>query len=129
VLKVDLRNAFNTVSRESVLAAVAQHFSVLLPYALAAYGAPTSLLFGDSEVASSSGVQQGDPLGPLFFALALAGARRASGEPPELELEGWYLDDGVLGAPAAAVRSAFDALASRLAAVGLVVNPRKCEVV
>ncbi|KAL5474501.1 hypothetical protein EMCRGX_G026456 [Ephydatia muelleri] len=46
-----------------------------------------------------SGVQQGDPLGPMLFALVLQkliSTIDADGECLQLLLQAWYLDDGVL---------------------------------
>ncbi|KAJ9449270.1 hypothetical protein DIPPA_20933 [Diplonema papillatum] len=71
ILKVDLQNAFNKVSREAILQAVAESAPGLLPYAIAAYGRRSRLSFGEEVVWSECGVQQGDPLGPLFFCLVL----------------------------------------------------------
>ena len=47
------------------------------------------------------GVQQGDPLGPLGFALALHPIiERIQAEVPGLLANAWYLDDGTLcGSP------------------------------
>ena len=53
-----------------------------------------------------SGVQQGDPLGPLFFALVLhkvSAAIDADDDCHRFVLQAWYLDDGVLAGPEQAV--------------------------
>ncbi|KAJ9445016.1 SLACS reverse transcriptase [Diplonema papillatum] len=71
IVKVDLRNAFNNVNRGAILKAVAESTPGLLPYAIAAYGHRSQLSFGHEVVWSECGVQQGDPLGPLFFCLVL----------------------------------------------------------
>jgi hypothetical protein len=72
LLKLDFKNAFNSVRRDVVLKAVKEHVPSLLPLALQSYGSDTSLFFGDDKVLSREGVQQGDPLGPLLFSLGIS---------------------------------------------------------
>ena len=51
----------------------------------------------EHTILSCSGVQQGDPLGPLGFALTLHPIlERIKQEVPDLLLNSWYLDDGTL---------------------------------
>jgi hypothetical protein len=69
LVKIDFRNAFNTLRRDSILEAVAKHFPELLPFALSTIDTPSDLLFGDFVLQSEEGAQQGDPLGPLYFCL------------------------------------------------------------
>ena len=59
---MDLKNAFNLVSRQAFLDAD------LLPWVFWCYGVHPFLWY---PLSSESGVQQGDPLGPLIFALVL----------------------------------------------------------
>ena len=63
---------------------------------------PTYLLLGKDTIVSCCGVQQGDPLGPLGFALTLhLIVERIKNEVPGLALNAWYLDDSMLvGTPA-----------------------------
>ena len=68
---VDLSNAFNCVSRGAVLSAVRTHFPWLAPWADTCYRFHSNLVIGDSLIRSQRGVQQGDPLGPSLFALAV----------------------------------------------------------
>ena len=55
-----------------------------------------------NQILSRCGVQQGDPLGPLGFALTLQPiVERIKTEVPGLKINAWYLDDGTLcGSPA-----------------------------
>ena len=73
LVKLDFANAFNSVRRDAVLEAVALHVPELLAYTTSAYGAASILQFGDEQIISQEGIQQGDPLGPLLFSLALNG--------------------------------------------------------
>ena len=65
------------------------------------YGAQPTLHLGDNTILSKCGVQQGDPLGPLGFALTLHPViERIHQEVPGLRINAWYLDDGTLvGSP------------------------------
>ena len=46
-LKIDFRNAFNTLRRDSILEAVARYFPELLPFTLSTTGHTSNLEFGD----------------------------------------------------------------------------------
>ena len=61
----------------------------------------TLLHLGGDTIKSRCGVQQGDPLGPLGFALVLQPIiERIKREVPGLKINAWYLDDGTLvGSP------------------------------
>ena len=72
-------------------------------------------------------MQQGDPLGPFLFSLALQSclveAHAAASEGFVIS----YLDDAVIGGPVDSVVSAYQVLCSRMHDVGLVVRPDKCQ--
>ena len=70
-VKIDFTNAFNTLRRDVVLEAVESYLPELLPYASASYSGDSDLQFGDFSLQSQEGAQQGDPLGPLYFCLAV----------------------------------------------------------
>lgn len=70
LLKIDFENAFNTIDRQAVLSSAATNFPTLARWVHWCYEQPSDLHFGKSVLRSSSGVQQGDPLGPLLFATA-----------------------------------------------------------
>lgn len=132
--KVDLVNAFNNADRSYILAAVARYAPKALPYAVAAYGGHTNLQFGGAALTSESGVQQGDPLGPLFFCLLLLVALRALAERfPDaaegVEARGFYLDDGTVAGTWEAVGAWVDAFREVGRPMGLFLNPEKSEVI
>ena len=69
-MKIDMRNAF-LVSRQALLDECSAHFPELLPWALWCYGQHPTLWHPMGIISSETGVQQGDPLGPMFFCLVL----------------------------------------------------------
>ena len=127
-MKLDFANAFNCVSRQVALREVAAKFPGLARFATWCYQMPSSLRFGSFTLESQTGVQQGDPLGPLLFAAAihpLASTLRAQG----LDLAIHYLDDGVLAGDLGAVAAALAHVQQQASSMGLVLNLAKCEAV
>ena len=77
------------------------HIPALSPWMESCYATQPILRLGEETILSCCGVQQGDPLGPLGFALALQPIiERIQQEVPNLAINAWYLDDGTLcGSP------------------------------
>ena len=100
ILMVDFSNAFNCVSRKAIFDEVRAHIPSITAWMECSYGFQPILL-GDQSILSCCGVQQGDPLGPLGFSLALHPiVRRIKDEVPGLLINTWFLDDGTLcGSP------------------------------
>ncbi|XP_029657785.1 uncharacterized protein LOC115232047 [Octopus sinensis] len=69
-------------------------------------------------VRSRTGVQQGDPLGPLLFALAIDEAVRSILSPFNL----WYLDDATIGGSVESITEDLSRLIPSLRNLGLEVN-------
>ena len=67
VVKLDFSNAFNSLHRDAMLAAVKQRVPGIYKFCLLSYNLPSVLLYADSTVQSQEGPQQGDPLGPALF--------------------------------------------------------------
>ncbi|MCP4985271.1 MAG: hypothetical protein GY928_04125, partial [Colwellia sp.] len=129
VLKLDLENAFNSVSRTTMLHCVARHIPDLLPWATFCYSQPVHL-FGEGGLLpfkSSSGVQQGDPLGPFLFSLCLRQCCLRLRDELRDTLSVWYLDDGTLVGPVEQVRQGWDIVLQELDQIGLKVNLGKTE--
>ena len=130
-LKVDFHNAFNTVDRAALLREVRLRLPGLAPWAEWCYGRHSRLLFHKEALTSEAGVQQGDPLGPLLFALALQPALRAASGSAEQcpSLLFGYLDDVCLAGDYRAVSAGLGRLVGAARQVGLTINPTKCEVI
>jgi hypothetical protein len=127
LLKIDFKNAFNTIDRGTFLEAVKAKFPRLAKWAYWCYEGPSTLLFDKHHVIrSSSGVQQGDPLGPLLFCCALAPLIA------EIDTLGplynkWYMDDGGIVGPPDLLQRVWDILRTKGPSIGLILNPAKCE--
>ena len=130
VLKVDLKNAFNMVSRQAVLNECGKHFPELLPWASWCYSQHPFLWHPLGCLTSEQGVQQGDPLGPLLFSLVLniLVSEISSRGDCSLNYHAWYLDDGALAGPGSSVYNILAMLQELGPSLGLHVNIHKCEV-
>jgi hypothetical protein len=125
MIKIDFSNAFNALRRDVILETVAQDFPSAYPFILACYGQGSHLFFGDDTLTSAEGVQQGDPLGPFLFSLAtlpiLAGVRT--------QLKFAFLDDLTVGGEIHSLVGVVEYIRQEAAAVGLVMNDSKSEVI
>lgn len=130
VLRVDLENSFNSVSRGEIEARLKEHFPELVRWFRFCYAEPARL-FCQSRLlpfGSAAGVQQGDPLGPFLFALALAPCNeRLIRELGEEALSVWYLDDGTIAGPREVVLRAWGIIVEECGFVNLRLKFSKCE--
>ena len=130
-VQLDWANAFNAVSRQAVIDAVARRAPQLLPFVAWAYRQPSRLFVPgappeSAPVMSQTGVRQGDPMGPLLFALALQGPLQviAAQHPDSRPIA--YADDTSLQGTPDQVVAAFRALTAEGAKIGLTARPDKC---
>ena len=124
-LTVDLRIAFNSVKRSAVLSAASG--TMISAYAQWAYGKPSNLRFGQYVISSSSGVQQGDPAGPVLFSMALDSCLATARQTFSRDvLDLWYTDDGILLGVREEVIKTFDLLSEPLHFADLTINEEKC---
>lgn len=125
VVKLDFSNAFNSVRRDAFLGAVANTVPDIYRFCHIAYRHTSVLIYGQHAIESQEGVQQGDPLGPLLFCLAV--------HPLLLSLTSdltiGYMDDLTLGGSQSTVAADVATIRSSAASLGLHLNPSKCEVI
>ena len=125
MLKIDFKNAFNYVRRDKMLEMVRQCVPEIFPFVYTCYSAPSSLCFHETTLQSAERVQQGDPLGPLLFCLAI--------QPILLQLKSefrvFYLDDGTLGGPECSVLEDLKLIQREAGSLGLLLNHSKSELI
>ena len=92
---------------------------------MASYGSQSTLLFGNYVITSSCGVQQGDPLGPLLFALAVKHISHSA----VCRFTVWYLDDATIGGTTESVITEINRIKNAASLGGLELNTAKCEII
>jgi hypothetical protein len=125
IVKLDFRNAFNTLRRDALLEATQSILPELFTFVTSAYSASSILQFGGEEISSSEGVQQGDPVGPLLFSMTIQPLLTNCAS----ELRIGYLDDITLGGPTVEVASDVIQLKAAAFDLGLELNDSKCELI
>ena len=123
LLKMDFRNAFNTLLRDKLLTVIREQFPHLYKFIWQAYSTPTTLFFGRYTLDSATGVEQGDPLGPALFSLAIQSLATTLSS----EFNIWYLDDCTIGGETSQVLSDLQSVKRMSSALGLHLNEAKCE--
>ena len=131
-LQADLSNAFNTFSRDVMMKEVVERCSHWLASPgtsmglMASSGSPGPTLTRP-PVLSCAGVRQGDPLGPLLFAVVLQRIlEHLRTHHPDAPCAA-YAGDIILQGKPEAVRVAFTVLQARCSRAGLQVNTSKCS--
>lgn len=71
LVKVDVKNAFNSVRRDVMLNTIKEKVPEIFPYLYQCYANHSNLYLGDWIILSALGCQQGDPLVPPIFCLAI----------------------------------------------------------
>ena len=127
LLKIDFRNAFNEIKRDHFVKAVDSMFPAMSNWTQWCYGEATMLLYDHEHIIEScAGVQQGDPLGPLYFCCGINGlVNEIAALNPVYNK--WYMDDGGIVGDVELLRKVWEVLKTRGPALGLHLNPSKCE--
>lgn len=123
LLKIDFKNAFNTLRRDHFLSEAKEFSPEIYNYLWQSYAHPSKLIIGDETINSSTGIQQGDPLGPALFCL---GVQKLTKDLVS-ELNLWYLDDASLGGKPTTVYEDLEKIITGAKALGLEINTSKCE--
>ena len=131
ILKTDVRNAFNSVSRERLLQQIAKDFPDIYPHVKQLYMESSKLIYvtdkGVELLTSSEGVHQGDPLGPALFSATIHPILCEVIKRHEGVTMLAYLDDIYVVGPVNSLRNILDDLKSSLSTLHLEILDRKCE--
>ena len=119
LLKIDIKNAFNTVRRDHIQEIGERRAPSLRARASMAYSSVSELVYGGNLVQSA--VRQCDPLGSVRFALTVDEISRSANSPVII----WHLDDSTIGGPSASVHTD---LSQVIHAIGFEFNPSKSEI-
>lgn len=96
MLLVDFSNAFNLVNKTVLVREVREMCPSIASWVEFCYSIPARLYYNESILTSAKGVQQGDPLGPLLFALILHPLVNKIASECSLDFHAWYLDHGTI---------------------------------
>jgi len=110
---------------DSFIEAVAENLPELMDYVSSSYECPSSLAFGYFTLSSNEEVQQGHPLRPLLFNMALDKAHKLR----KCDMVAAYLDDVVLGRKVEAFGVELPRFSAPALVIGLVLNESKCEII
>nr|GEV49537.1 putative reverse transcriptase domain-containing protein [Tanacetum cinerariifolium] len=128
MLTVDFSNAFNLVDRTTLLHKVRTRCLSISLWVDFLYGQSARLYVGDDHIWSTTEVQQGDPLGPLLFALVLHPLVHRIKDCCQLLFHAWYLDDDTIIGDTKEVAKAIDIIKAEGPLLGLELNIKKTEV-
>ncbi|GJR17450.1 putative reverse transcriptase domain-containing protein [Tanacetum coccineum] len=128
MLTVDFSNAFNLVDRSALLHEVRVKCPSISLWVDFLYGQASRLYIGDTHIWSATGVQQGDPLGPLLFALILHPLLHKIKDSCKLLLHAWYLDDGTVIGDSEEVARVLDIIKVSGPGLGLELNIKKTKI-
>ena len=124
-VKIDIKNAFNTIHRSHVLNQVSTNMANVYKFFHSAYAEPSTLFFDTYTIPSSTGVQQGDPGAPALFSIGIQQALQNL----RSRFNTWYLDDASLIDDPATVLDDLRFLIPELQNIGLEINSIKCEII
>ena len=117
---------FNSVSREVLFREVRARLPSMPAWIECCYSSQPLPTLGSSTIYSCCGVQQGDSLGPLGFALALHPIiEKVREKVPGLLINAWYLDDGTLRGSPRDLQKALDIIEEDGSTCGLHLNRAK----
>ena len=125
VVKIDFRNALNSLRRDLMLRSVASTVSGIYWFCRLSYNQSSVLRFENRTLLSQEGPHQCDSLGPLLFCVSIH---------PDLlglqsELVAGFIDELTLGGPSDKVAADIDYFRDREQRTGLRINASKSEII
>ena len=128
ILKVDISNAYNCISRRACCDGAENVDPELGTWAQWCLATPNFVSCNGQVLTCCTGVQQGEPLSPLLFCIGLAPiVELLAAKFPRLA-QLWYLDDGLIWDDPREVADCLSLLEQSLRQLGLSLNLRKCEI-
>jgi hypothetical protein len=124
LVKLDFKNAFNSITRDNMLKQVASIVPQLYAFLYQCYIETTLLTFGQELIHSETGCQQGDRLGPPVFCLSIQPMISTLSS----ELNAWYMDDGTLVGEVNQVVEDLQKVLTFSSKLGLDLHASKCEI-
>ena len=125
MVKLDLKNAFNGVRRYHLMETYISRAPSVALIAHLAYSKPSIVLADGQQIESAAGIQQGDQLDPLLFALAVDDAARYV----KSKFNVWYLDDATISDDVDTMVTDNMSITNFLYKIGLVANFSKSYVI
>ncbi|KAL0228430.1 hypothetical protein RCL1_004573 [Eukaryota sp. TZLM3-RCL] len=126
ILNLDFKNAFNSVKWSAIFLALQSSFPYLLPFFYHFYGTAAPLVFNEHTLYSTSGVRQGDLMGPFLFCLAIHPVLVAlQSRFPNIRIVTYMDDISLIGSPYDLGQAAAFAF-HEFESIGLSLNAKKC---
>ena len=129
-IKVDVKNAFNSLPRWLIRLGVLKYSPDLVNYFDWSYGSSTKLVMINGVVIghSETGLRQGDPLGPMFYSMGIQLILlKFKSHYPNIDIL-YYLDDGYLHGLLEETLEAFDFLKNEMQKVNQIFDISKCTI-
>ena len=127
LLKVDFKNAFNTIKRTDMLEKACEYLPGLSRWSYWCYDQPSLLLYGhEYELESAGGSQQGDPLAPFYYCCPLQDIIKVL-KRLDPTYNKWYMDDGAIVGEIGLVQQAWDIVCKMGPRRGMFPNITKTE--
>ena len=127
ILLVDFSNAFNMIDRGVMFREIWSRIPSIAAWMESCYGQQPILHLSSHSILSCCGVQQGDPLGSLGFALTLHPLlEKIQTNAQGLHVNAWYLDDDTFCGSASDIAAALTIIEEEGPSHGLFLNRSKC---